>query len=62
MPGRRADLRPKTGKDVPAGAAYNPRHDQVHKATAKFSVGKTKRDGDLAIYNRTPGATRYKPH
>jgi hypothetical protein len=40
MPGRRADLRPKTGKDVPAGGAYDPLHTQVHKSTSKFSVGK----------------------
>jgi hypothetical protein len=62
MPGRRADLRPKTGKDVPAAAAYNPSHTQVHKATAKFSVGTERRDGSLGIFKGTPGATAYKPH
>jgi hypothetical protein len=63
MPGRRADLRPKTGKDAPDAGLYNPKHtfSSVKNHSPEFSVKKAKRDGELALYTETPGPLAYSP-
>ena len=64
MPGRRADLRPKTGKDGPDAGLYNPKinYSSVKEVAPLFSVSKAKRDGDLRLYTDPPGATAYTPN
>jgi hypothetical protein len=64
MPGRRADLRPKTGKDAPDAGIYNPAltYSSVKLSPPKFSVGRSKRDGELKLYTDPPGATAYSPN
>lgn len=61
MPGRRADLRPKTGKDAPDAGVYDPKITFSSKkpVAPNFSVGKSKRDGELALYTNPPGSTTY---
>jgi len=63
MPGRRADMRPKTGKDAPDAGVYNPSntYSSLKDLAPKFSVGKSKRDGELKLYTDPPGATAYSP-
>ena len=63
MPGRRADLRPKTGKDAPDAGNYDPRHtfSSVKPIGPNFSVGKSKRDGEIKLFTDPPGATAYTP-
>jgi len=60
MPGRRADLRPKTGKGVPA--AGNPAYSQTEKKSAAYRMGTSKRDGEVGIFKRGPGPTAYNHH
>jgi hypothetical protein len=57
MPGRRADHRPKTGKDAPDAGLYNPKHtfNSMIKHNPEFSVGRSKRDGELGLYTESPG-------
>ena len=64
MPGRRTDLRPKTGKDAPDAGLYNPRHtfNSQKPHSPDFSVSKGKRDGGLKLYTDPPGATAYTPN
>lgn len=61
MPGRRADLRPKTGKDAPDAGFYNPKltYSSVKPTSPEFSVTKAKRDGELNLYTDTPGPLAY---
>ena len=47
MPGRRKDLRPKVGVGVPGSGQYDPHHSSVKKNAPLFSVGKSRRDGEL---------------
>jgi Sperm-tail PG-rich repeat len=63
MPGRREDFRPRTGKDAPDAGVYDPKHtfSSVKPLPPKFSVGKSKRDGNLKLYTDPPGATAYTP-
>jgi hypothetical protein len=63
MPGRRNDLRPKTGKDAPDAGNYDPRYNysSVKPLPPKYSVGKSKRDGELKLYTDPPGAATYTP-
>ena len=64
MPGRRADFRPRTGKDAPDAGIYNPTltYSSVKPLPPKYSVGKSKRDGGLKLYTDPPGATAYTPN
>lgn len=64
MPGRRPDFRPSTGKDAPDAGVYDPSHtySSSKMSPPKFSVGKSKRDGDLKLYTDPPGATAYTPN
>jgi len=50
MPGRRSDLRPKTGRDAPGAGAYNPNIDPMRRSSPHFSLSKTKRDGELGLF------------
>jgi hypothetical protein len=63
MPGRRQDLRPKTGKDAPDAGVYNPKvtYSSVKPTSPEFSVTKAKRDGELNLYTDTPGPLAYTP-
>ena len=61
MPGRRKDLRPKTGVGVPGSDAYNPQKTYTNAAAPIFSMGKQVRDGELAMYPNTPGSGQYHP-
>lgn len=60
MPGRRKDLRPKTGVDVPGSGTYDPKVDPMRRSAPSFSVSKTARDGSLGLYDSTPGCAAYK--
>jgi hypothetical protein len=40
MPGRRKDLRPKTGIDAPSPDKYNPTKSYVKPDERSFSIGK----------------------
>jgi hypothetical protein len=64
MPGRRADFRPKTGKDAPDAGFYNPKHtySSLKQKSPEFSVTKAKRDGELNLYTDTPGPLAYSPN
>jgi hypothetical protein len=59
MPGRRKDLRPKTGKDAPGAGNYDPNYSALRKSSPHFSLGKSKRDGELGLYLQTPGCGNY---
>ena len=59
FPGRRKDLRPKTGKDVPGSGTYEPSYNYVKNAKPKFSVGRSARDGALGIFKNPPGPGQY---
>ena len=61
MPGRRKDLRPKTGVGVPGPDAHNPTQNYVKKASPFYSMGKQTRDGELGIFKNTPGSGHYHP-
>jgi hypothetical protein len=63
MPGRRADHRPKTGKDAPDAGLYNPKntYSSTKPTSPEFSVNKAKRDGELALYTESPGPLAYSP-
>lgn len=50
MPGRRSDLRPKTGRDAPGAGTYNPNIDPMRRSSPHFSLSKTKRDGELGLF------------
>lgn len=52
-------MRPKTGKDAPGAGAYNPKVDPMRRSSPHFSLGKSKRDGELGIFLNTPGAGNY---
>lgn len=38
MPGRRKDLRPKSGTDAPGSGNYNPNYDPMRKSGPMFSI------------------------
>eukprot|EP00347_Sterkiella_histriomuscorum_P010747 403375078 len=59
MPGRRPDLRPKTGRDAPGAGQYDPDYKPMRKSSPNFSLGKQVRDGELNIFFNNPGATTY---
>jgi hypothetical protein len=59
LPGRRADLRPKSGKDAPGAGAYDPNYKPMRRSAPNFSVGHQVRDGELSIFFNTPGAGHY---
>ena len=59
MPGRRPDLRPKTGRDAPGAGQYDPDYKAMRKSSPNFSLGKQVRDGELSIFFNNPGATSY---
>jgi len=61
MPGRRKDLRPKTGVGVPGSDSYDPSHSLSKMANPMFSLSRSKRDGELGIYHNTPGSGSYQP-
>jgi hypothetical protein len=63
MPGRRMDLRPKTGVGVPQADHYNPASGfgQIHKSSSNYSISKSKRDGELGVFPKGPGCTAYNP-
>jgi hypothetical protein len=50
MPGRRADLRPKTGRDAPGAGSYNPNYDPMRRSSPNFSVTKQGRDGEVGMF------------
>ena len=59
LPGRRADLRPKSGKDATGAGAYDPNYKPMRRSAPNFSVGHQVRDGELSIFFNTPGAGHY---
>ncbi len=40
MPGRRKDLRPKTGRDAPGAGSYDPNHNPMRRSSPNFSITK----------------------
>jgi hypothetical protein len=50
MPGRRADLRPKSGRDAPGAGAYNPNYNPMRRSTPHFSLSHQVRDGEINIF------------
>ena len=52
MPGRRKDLRPKVGVGVPGAGNYDPMLNYSKKNGPQFSVGKSRRDGEVNIFNK----------
>ena len=61
MPGRRKDLRPKTGVGVPAANVYNPIDTLVSNAAPRFSVSRNARDKEPSKLWNTPGSGTYHP-
>ena len=61
MPGRRKDLRPKSGLDAPGADKYNPSHGYTKKRAASYGMGSLHRDGELPLYKSTPGVGTYEP-
>ncbi len=59
MPGRRKDLRPKTGRDAPGAGSYDPNHNPMRRSSPNFSITKQVRDGELNLYPNTPGIGSY---
>ena len=59
MPGRRKDLRPKTGVGVPGSNVYNPKDNLVTTAAPQFSVSKNQREKDAKKLWNTPGSGTY---
>ena len=59
MPGRRKDLRPKVGVGVPGSGSYDPKNVTSKKNGPQFSVGRSRRDGEISIFKNTPGAGTY---
>lgn len=59
MPGRRADLRPRTGKGVPGPDQHHPSTSLTKKRAADYRIGSSKRDGEVNIFKRNPGPTAY---
>lgn len=59
MPGRRPDLRPKTGRDAPGAGQYDPEYTKLRRSSPNFSLGKTIRDGEVNTFLNTPGAASY---
>lgn len=59
MPGRRKDLRPKSGRDAPGSGTYNPKIDIMKRSAPSFSLTKTNRDAGLGLYDSTPGMGNY---
>ena len=58
MPGRRKDLRPKSGADAPSSGNYNPNYDPMRKSGPLFSITKSKRD-NIGLFSNTPGSGAY---
>ena len=61
IPGRRKDLRPKSGADAPGSNVYNPEDAYTKKNGPQYSLSKGHRDGEVGIYYNTPGAGTYQP-
>ena len=59
MPGRRADLRPKTGRDAPGAGSYEPEYKKVRQSSPQFSLGKQMRDGEVGHFFNPPGSGNY---
>jgi len=59
MPGRRKDLRPKTGVGVPGANVYNPRNTLTSLTAPQYSVSRNPRDKEVAIFPHTPGFNIY---
>jgi hypothetical protein len=59
MPGRRADLRPKTGRDAPGAGQYDPEYTKLRRSSPNFSLTKQIRDGEVNIFQNTPGSGSY---
>ncbi len=62
MPGRRKDLRAKSGVGVPGAGSYNPSLNYVKKNAPGYSVNRSSRDGPLGQYGRSPILTKYTPN
>lgn len=60
MPGRRPDLRPKSGRDAPGAGAYNPNYNPMRRSAPNFKVGRQVRDGEVNIFFNNPGAGSYQ--
>lgn len=59
MPGRRKDLRPKTGRDAPGAGSYDPNYKNLRKSSPNFSLSKQVRDGEVSLFQNTPGIGSY---
>jgi hypothetical protein len=60
MPGRRKDLRPKSGRDAPGSGAYSPNVNPMKRSTPSYSLTKTIRNPGAGRYDATPGMGDYK--
>lgn len=59
VPGRRKDLRPLSGKDAPGAGSYEPADRYTRRSMPHFSMGRSRRDGEIAMYLNTPGVGSY---
>ena len=59
MPGRRKDLRPKTGLGVPSGGEYDPSYGYSKLQNPRYSMSNSKRDGQVSIFHNNPAPDKY---
>ena len=59
MPGRRKDLRPKSGEGVPGANVYYPRNTLTAQTAPQFSVSRNPKDKEVALFPHTPGCGTY---
>lgn len=56
MPGRRKDLRPKSGRDAPGAGQYDPLIHYAKKKVPNYVFPKSHREASLNLAMTTPGS------